>query len=47
MKCIDCGYYYPNVDKDGEPISFQNCHYIWDDGYAPCEVDETNYTEEE
>lgn len=43
MKCIDCGYYF--ADGEGEQPC---CHYQWNDGYAPCEVSETEeYYDEE
>lgn len=35
MKCKDCPYYW--TDADGE-IAY--CHYQYNDGCAPCEVDE-------
>jgi len=35
MKCKDCGYFWKD---EGEDIP--SCHYRWNDGYAPCEVDE-------
>lgn len=40
MKCIDCPYYYAKNDEK------ETCHYPWDDGYAPCEVDEPEETED-
>lgn len=42
MKCTDCPYYWI---EQGEKVA--HCHYEWDDGYAPCEVDETEYLNEE
>lgn len=36
IHCADCPYYYNDLD-DGE-ICY--CHYTWDDGYAPCEVED-------
>ena len=35
IKCVDCPYYW--VDADGE-IAY--CHYQYDDGYAPCEIED-------
>lgn len=40
MKCKNCCYWWAEVDMDGKPISQEFCHYSWDDGYAPCEIDE-------
>jgi hypothetical protein len=40
MRCKDCPYWW--ID-DEEPY----CHYQYNDGYAPCEVDETEYLNEE
>lgn len=46
MKCKDCPYYWADVDDKGHPIGGEYCHYEYDDGYAPCEV-EDEYIEEE
>lgn len=35
MKCSNCPYSWAEFDGD---IPF--CHYTWNDGYAPCEVEE-------
>ena len=35
IKCKDCPYYW--ADMDGE-IAY--CHYQYNDGYAPCEIDD-------
>ena len=35
MKCEDCAYYWRDDDTK---VKF--CHYQYNDGYAPCEVDE-------
>ena len=40
MKCKDCPYYWAECDDRGNPIGHPNCHYQWNDGYAPCEVDD-------
>ena len=40
MKCKDCPYYWAECDKEGKPIEHPHCHYQWDDGYAPCEVED-------
>lgn len=43
IKCIDCPYYW--WDELGEP---SYCHYQYDDGYAPCEIeDKERETEDE
>lgn len=39
MKCKDCPYFWSDCDEKGNPIDRPYCHYQWDDGYAPCEVD--------
>lgn len=41
MKCVDCPYYWKEENE-----KYPNCHYKWDDGYAPCEVEETEMEEE-
>ena len=46
MKCKDCLYYYADVDEEGSPTSCEYCHYVLDDGYAPCEVDEDEAEQE-
>ena len=35
IKCADCPYYW--ADADGE---IPYCHYQYNDGYAPCEIEE-------
>ena len=35
MKCADCPYYWKEENED-----YPDCHYRWNDGYAPCEVEE-------
>lgn len=40
IKCKDCLYYWADCDDKGEPIERPRCHYQWDDGYAPCELDD-------
>lgn len=49
MKCTDCPYYWKEENEE-----FADCHYRWNDGYAPCEVedryeepDEEDFYEEE
>lgn len=42
MKCQDCCYYYEDVQsRTGIPLTRKYCHYHHNDGYAPCEVEET------
>lgn len=41
VKCVDCPYHWR---EEGE--EYPVCHYGWNDGYAPCEVDD-NYDDEE
>lgn len=41
MKCVDCPYFWKNDDD-----FFPHCQYPYDDGYAPCEVDEAEETED-
>ena len=47
MDCITCGYYWADVNEDGEPESLEYCHFDGPDGWAPCEQDEYNEYEEE
>lgn len=42
MKCVDCPYYWKDENND-----FPCCNYRWNDGYAPCEVNEAEEYEEE
>lgn len=35
MKCKDCCYFWQDKGED-----YPWCHYVWNDGYAPCEVEE-------
>ena len=35
MKCIDCPYFWKDDDNE---IAY--CHYQYNDGYAPCEVED-------
>lgn len=42
MKCIDCLYFWKGHDDDNA-----YCHYFANDGYAPCEVDEPEETEDD
>lgn len=40
MKCKNCAYHWSDCDTDGKPIGLPYCHYQWDDGCAPCEIDD-------
>ena len=40
IKCTDCPYFWSDLDKDGKPITRPHCHYQYNDGYAPCEVED-------
>jgi hypothetical protein len=40
MDCITCGYYWADVNEDGEPESLEYCHFDGPDGWAPCAQDE-------
>ena len=42
IACGICPYYYKDEDE-----KFPRCHYEWDDGYAPCEIDDFEEEEEE
>lgn len=44
MKCTECAYYWAECDDRGNPIERPCCHYQWNDGYAPCEVDDVYET---
>ena len=43
MKCSDdnCGYWWADEGEE-----HPSCHYPYDDGYAPCEI-EDNYESED
>ena len=41
MKCKECLYYWQDAND-----KFPHCQYDYDDGYAPCEVEETEYRED-
>lgn len=36
MKCADCPYYWKEENEE-----FASCHYEYNDGYAPCEVEDS------
>ena len=40
MKCKDCAYYWAECDDRGNSVDRPYCHYQWNDGYAPCEIDD-------
>lgn len=42
ITCNNCPYYY--MDRDEET---PRCHYGWDDGCAPCEIDDFEEEEED
>ena len=42
-RCDHCGYYWADLDDEGNPISLEYCHYEGPDAWAPCEQD--NYDE--
>lgn len=35
MKCSDCPYCWKDADD-----RYPHCHYSYNDGYAPCEIEE-------
>ena len=39
-RCEQCGYWWADVDEDGETISYPSCHYEGPDDWAPCAQDE-------
>lgn len=41
LKCTDCPYFWKEENE-----SHGGCHYQWNDGYAPCEVEEREAEEE-
>lgn len=45
IKCENCGYFYPDVDENGEPKSYPRCHFDWPDAWSPCAQDEPEETE--
>lgn len=49
IKCKDCPYFWADCDDNGKPIENPHCHYQYNDGYAPCEAEETEtyYNEEQ
>ena len=36
MDCKNCGYYWADVNEDGEPESLEYCHFDGPDEWAPC-----------
>ena len=38
IKCEDCPYFWTDYHKNKERPS---CHYRWDDGCAPCEIEDS------
>ena len=38
LKCKDCPYYW--ADNDPTVADLPYCHYQYDDGYAPCEIED-------
>ncbi|MGM9684597.1 MAG: hypothetical protein ACI3XQ_13450 [Eubacteriales bacterium] len=46
MKCKDCPYFWADENPNPDPDFYSDsdyipvCHYTYNDGYAPCEVDE-------
>ena len=47
MSCNNCGYHYADCDSSGIPTGNAYCHYYYNDGYAPCEVDDEYIEDEE
>lgn len=55
MKCVDCPYWWADIEEyvgeDGKThvrtVGYEHCHYRYNDGYAPCEVEETDYETED
>ena len=41
-----CLYCWAEVDEYGSPTGYESCHYVADDGYAPCEVEDNEAYEE-
>ena len=35
MKCIECAWYWQDEDE-----KYPSCKYYYDDGYAPCGIEE-------
>lgn len=46
MDCITCGYYWADVNEDGEPESLEYRHFDGPNGRAPCEYSEDEYVDE-
>lgn len=42
IKCVDCPYYWKEENE-----KTPHCHYTYDDGYAPCEVDDYETEDDE
>lgn len=40
MKCKDCPYFWADENPYADTDCAPTCHYMYNDGYAPCEVDE-------
>ena len=41
-RCETCSYFWKEEDEETP-----SCHYGWDDGYAPCEIDDIEDYEED
>ena len=42
ITCNSCPYYYRDSD-----VEVLRCHYVWEDGCAPCEIDDFEEEEED
>lgn len=47
LKCVDCLYFYADYDERGYAHGLPYCHYNYDDGCAPCEIDDEYETPDE
>lgn len=39
ISCSECPYYRNDHDFDDDALDLTSCHYRWNDGQAPCEVE--------
>lgn len=41
MECEYCPYFWNDADYDEREENWTRCHYDQNDGYAPCEINES------
>ena len=47
-RCDNCGYYWADLNDEGDPITHECCHWTGPDEWAPCAQDDSyDYTNED